>query len=1446
MPSLKKKTLSLYLRSGCERQLALNLYNDNDRAARGMPPRQKSRAGLGRVGRAGHEYQNEKVAQLRGIFGDERVVSLPQLDADAVWGLAPDTWLDDVKYQADTETFKAAVGLDDIRDAEGEALVIGTARPDLIQVMRPMVARLDWEEQIHGLDHELLPTGETRPIADDDTRLRLRIVDIKQSADPGAHYFAEVVYYSMTLAAWVSQHSLQDAAVVVAAPAVMPGSYDTPHIMQVGEACRREGREPTLEELLRAHENDLELAPVAAFSARLQRFLREELAHALQVPWDELPWHVSFKCGGCEFLGYPWLNADGTPRNHHRHCWPTAESVDHVSRITGLTKAGALLIRDDAGTTGDVAELDAANRAFDRSPTLRSKRTVLPSRARSLGSNRAEIVSESGGDALMPKWPDLHVYLFLEYDLASALTGAIAMRGFWIEPLDYRSDLTRERLTWNWRTADFQEVFSVSQRDIDHERRELLKFLRQLRGVIDAIRDRDTADIERGRRTQASTYQIYLWDEAQRRHLIRIIGRHLPAILADPQLRHLAWLFPPPELLAHPEDASFKSPVTLVSSVVRRTVATPVPHHYTLIDVARTYRPDDVAEVSVHPLFRDPLSDLVPGERLYEAWEQIGDWLETANIVRETVSKKLTAMSYVVRRLERDLGDHLVRAAAPPITPRQRALAGVPLDSLVWHEYARLNVALDHLDAHMVRAMPVHEREARFRSARLARRLDGAAKTDAYATLARSAPNELPPEHELDVYELRATSREFNARPPALGYSLAPEADPSFLNRASYPLARGVPGISAPFQGRSVGESGLTGATVIAIDRQADLIALQPGPFNFIHLLEDAERLDLSHNVVLDPTPHDFLTTKLAKTLQGIGRPQSAQDRGIVAYALGTPPVRNAATDESPASEFLWNADVLAGQTLDRPVDAALQQLTEAAIPLNPSQMDAVRASLTRRLAVVWGPPGTGKSHTLRATIAGALLLAREEGRPLRVLVAAGTYNAVDNVLIGLTDHLQHFFADAVPPIYRLRSAYKEPPAEVQASPLITDQPVRASLAEAAVMELQGLLTDGERTIVVGATAHQLHNLSIATAARSKNETSPRTQREWFDLVVVDEASQLDVALATLVVSKAAAGACYTLAGDDRQLPPIQKATPPDQLEDLVGSTYSFVVSRHGVEPVALQVNYRASETLVAFTRSAGYHAGLRAHSPELALHCLEGTFPRERPADWPDQIYWTAAWAQMLDPASPAVCFMYDDDVSGQANDFEANAIVALTRLLFGRVDRHLENERRADRDLPLTGVAFDAEGFWKQGVGIVTPHRAQMGKVVALLQSVFPDHSPGLIWDAVDTVERFQGQQRDLVMASFGMGDADLISAEDEFLYSLNRFNVLTSRARAKLIVMVSRNVVEHLSNNVDVLHDSTLLKNFAGIFCRDRVPLELGFFDADGAIQLRRGTLAARRAP
>lgn len=1466
MPSLKKKALSLYLRNGCQRQLVLNLYSDKERKANGMPERQQARAGLGLTGAMGYEWQDEKVSELGDVFGKDAVhvnpvkkgnrpasIPLPNVLSQ----LKPYQFIVEGQYDAATKTFMDAVGISVLQDAAGTPLGVGEALPDLIQVLPPAATPTCWEVVQQDIGavatmQAVQPNGDVVMLASTDQRLRLRVIDIKLSAEPGAHYFAEVVYYSITLAAWIKEHNWDHAFVVVAAPAVWPGSYDASEIRLVHNRCRKEGRTPSAEELALALEGDIEIAPFDAFAPRLRRFFQEELPLVLQTPWDQLPWHVAHTCNGCEFLGYPWKDKDGKPTNSPLHCWPTAEATRHLSLVAGLSRGGAKLLRAEVTDVALLASLSSNDAVFESSPTLRAKRTIFPYRAQALEANLTGIIPDSGGDALMPSWPDLHIYLFLDYDLSSAITATFSLRGFWKEPLPYGSAEIAKRLRWAAReegkSTGFQEVFLIDQRNLTREREELLKFLRALRSILTVVEEQDEVDVNNFRRgdinepkkLKRSTYQIYLWDEAQRKQLTRVVGRHLQAILADSKIRDLAWLFPPPELLTHAEEASYKSAFTFVSAIVQNTVAVPIPHHYTLLDVSRTYHPASFNEISVHPLYREPLSDLIPGERIHEMWTRRGNYTQTQRTIEETTGRKLQALAYVVAQLERDLKPLLLRAAAPPLVRNVKRLTGVPPRSMLWYEFTRLNQAMGELDEHVLRAMPAHEREARFKSARLLKRLEGAAKLQAYDTLQKTVEQPLDLPVDLLIYELNLDSYEFNVRPPALGYALAPRSNPAFLGKSAYPMVNenGIT-VSGKLSG-TVADAGLTKVSVVAIDRVSGLIALKPWYTNCAIALEQAGVANFQTDVMLDPVGDDFLSKKLSLTLQGIGRPTSAGEDAGAVRALGlSDPSPTTATPETPASEFLWQAPALAATPVTRDVVGARARLEICGEQLNDSQWAAWETALTHRLTLIWGPPGTGKSQTLRAVIGGAVWNAHHHKQPLRLLIASNNYTAIDNVLIGIDTLLANIVGKKPYRLFRLQSQYNNPRADLNKHPDIEPVIVKTTQAPADVQALQAMLDTPTGIVIVAGPPQQLHNLAVATKNKSKNETPDRTQRRWFDLLIIDEASQLGVAEATLVVSKAADNAAFVLAGDDKQLPPIQPATPPEDLEHVVGSVYNYIRHYHQIVPHPLQVNYRSCQTLVEFTKCAGYDPGLRAHHENLRLALLTPGLPIGRPADWPNELYWTPYWAQLLDPQHPGVCFIYDDDVAGQSNTFEADAVSAMIWLLYGRLDRQLTGERVGNTFAALTGQSHDEKSFWERAVGVVTPHRAQMSKIVSRLQAIFPSDNPTTIWNAVDTVERFQGQQRDVIFASFGLGDADLIRSEDEFLYSLNRFNVMASRARAKLIVLLTRSLVDHLADDGDVLQESRLLKNYAESFCQSPTPIELGFREK-GADIIRHGML------
>jgi hypothetical protein len=367
---------------------------------------------------------------------------------------------------------------------------------------------------------------------------------------------------------------------------------------------------------------------------------------------------------------------------------------------------------------------------------------------------------------------------------------------------------------------------------------------------------------------------------------------------------------------------------------------------------------------------------------------------------------------------------------------------------------------------------------------------------------------------------------------------------------------------------------------------------------------------------------------------------------------------------------------------------------------------------------------------------------------------------------------------------------------------------------------------------LVGATAHQAHKLYAGAG-------SP--VQEFFDLIVVDEASQMDVAQSTLALSGLASGGAVVVAGDPKQLPPIHKAESPVGLEDMVGPVFSYFESRFGLHPLVLDTNYRSCRNIVELGYEAGYPRTLHAYSADLMAEFLQPIpHSQDNPQGWPQNLFWTPEWSSLLEPEHRSVCFVYREGRSSQWNPFEADAIASLIWLMYARLGNQLLNELDdSGHSIPSNGQPYSTADFWSKGVGIVTPHRAQQALIISRLQSMFPTDVQ-YIRGAVDTVERFQGQQRDVILATFALGDPDAISDEDQFLMSLNRFNVMASRTRAKLIVFVSQEIVDHLSSDIDVLNQSALLKNFVEVFCGEYRPLELGFCRPGGATERKLGEL------
>lgn len=1406
MPRLDKGCISGYLRSECERRLRQDLSPDTDayrpeRTAAGMPPPDVL-PGLDALRQAGEEWEAAKLSDLSNALGRDALIGDSHVNrkratifgaiqlAQRLGNAQTGQFLVQATYEV-TDEFKNAMGITAYAARHG--LAFSQLRPDLIEVL-----------PAHGAGLQINSNGDILPVAAGDARLPLRVIDIKLTADPSVSYFTEITYYSMVLAGWLADNGFSDRFFVVPDAALWPGSHGASNLWIFWQESQRQGIARTRAEMVAELRKDLEPLVFQAFAPRIKRFFEEELPRVLDTPWRQLQWHVDNRCIGCEYLGQPRRGLDPNAE----YCWEAARASDHLSRIAFVSRGARIALEEsNLSTVAALAQVQANHPAFDGHHTLRATRTVVAGRAHSLGTTVPAVPAQAGTSAVLPRWADLSIYVSADFDAGSGITTAFGLSAVYAaaHPNFHRWPAT---------------AFPVEDRDVQVELRELLRFLDQ----IVAIKDQAL------QRNPGATIQVYVWDTVTYDHLVRVIGRHLVAVSARRDLARLIWLFPPEAIVANPDLSDRKNPVAIVRNAVRALVAAPVPHYYSLLGLARQYH--DAATQAPHNqfivpvLFEDRLSDQIPSARAHDIWSRTnsrGGWNLQFQELQSTVKTKLRALESVRRRLAEDLGVQLgqtaprIRDLGRPSYPRNFAD-----DSRLWLTFQLLDSALQALDVQTIWAMPVHEREARFKSAVLPQRIQGAREQ------AILAAHNLPASPLIRVYELAQGSREVRARDGDLGFAIAPRGNPGFLglrlNRVAGNVAVQLPGNANPYTTMEY----VTRVTVKAINRDQRyvVVELQGRWQGVIAQLEAAGAVDLSADLVMDPVHLDFLTRRVRDTLEAIGNPPNAVPAPGVQQALGGPQ-RTGRTAAVPCADFFWNAQAMHAAQVPRVLQRVRDLLDQNGRSLNASQWAAWQQALTHRLRLIWGPPGTGKSHTLRAIILGALHEASLQGRAQRILVTAQTYEAIDQVMTQLQQDLSGGTALALPnaSIARLRSALRQAPTGTVAA---VDVP--ASLGDPGYAAVLARLAANNALTLVGATPQQVNKLL---------EDSGGLTNGLFDLIIVDEASQLDVATSTLALSGLAPGGSVVIAGDPKQLPPIRKAEAPLGLEYMVGPIFEYFTGRFGVQPEVLEENYRSCQQVVELAHEAAYPRTLTAYSPGLRIN-LVSPIPADAqpPAGWNAGLWWSPEWAALLDPEVPVCCFVYPEGRSSQWNHFEADSVACLVSLLAGRLGG-LRNERvppagnvRAPGNAP-----YPMAEFWERGVGIVTPHRAQQALVIGRLQSLFPGNNGAGIREAVDTVERFQGQQRDVMLATFSLGDPDAIADEAEFLLSLNRFNVMSSRARGKLIVFVSQELVDYLSADEEILKGSALLKTFVHVYCQRGRRMTLSFL-ANQQPQARHG--------
>ena len=450
---------------------------------------------------------------------------------------------------------------------------------------------------------------------------------------------------------------------------------------------------------------------------------------------------------------------------------------------------------------------------------------------------------------------------------------------------------------------------------------------------------------------------------------------------------------------------------------------------------------------------------------------------------------------------------------------------------------------------------------------------------------------------------------------------------------------------------------------------------------------------------------------------------------------------------------------------------------------LNPTQERAVNEVLwAKDVAIVHGPPGTGKTTTLVEAINETLM------RESQVLVCAQSNMAVDwiseklvdrgiNVLrignptrvndkmLGFTYERRFESHADYPQLWAIRKAIRELRKNRKKGSENYHQKMDRLKSRAAEIELRiNAELFGEARVIactlVGSAHHLLEGMKFGT-------------------LFIDEAAQALEAACWIPMKRASR---VILAGDHCQLPPTVKSIAA--LRAGLGKTLMERIAENKPEVVTLlKIQYRMNDEIMRFS-SDWFYGGKVESAPQIKYRSV---LDYDHPITWIDTSN-EENQITIEGEDAPEDSASTSSSVSAANQNSDLNFKEQFVGESFGRINK-------AEAELTLLTLA---EYFTKIGkqrvleeridVGIISPYRAQVQYLKKLIKK-YEFFKPYRRLISVNTVDGFQGQERDVILIS-------LVRSNDEgqigFLKDLRRMNVAMTRARMKLIILGNKNTM------------------------------------------------------
>lgn len=432
---------------------------------------------------------------------------------------------------------------------------------------------------------------------------------------------------------------------------------------------------------------------------------------------------------------------------------------------------------------------------------------------------------------------------------------------------------------------------------------------------------------------------------------------------------------------------------------------------------------------------------------------------------------------------------------------------------------------------------------------------------------------------------------------------------------------------------------------------------------------------------------------------------------------------------------------------------------------LNPSQQEGVNSVLRAKdVAIVHGPPGTGKTTTLVEAIHETLR------RESQVLVCAQSNMAVDWISEKLSDRGIHVLRIGNPARVNdkmLASTYER---------RFEDHPDYPSLwsIRRDIRLLQSLRKRGDRqwhqkldrlraraTELEFRINNDLFNAARVIACTLTGSASRVLSGMKFSTLFIDEAAQALEAASWIPIRRAGR---VIFAGDHCQLPPTVKSY--EAMRGGLGrSLMERIAVNHPETVTLLTEQYRMHEDIMRFP-SEWFYNGKMTASPTVAGR---GLLDYDIPIVWVPTNSLPENWCHIEEER--------EKDSSGRIDFHES-----VTENSYGRINK-------AEAQIAVDTLKNYIDRIGKQrflderlDVGLISPYRAQVQFLRSLIKKD-PFFKPYHKLITINTVDGFQGQERDIIVLS-------LVRSNNEgdigFLRELRRTNVAMTRARMKLIII------------------------------------------------------------